>query len=507
MMTSVAQRNGLGISARGVGKSYGGVSVLRDVNLDVRPGEILGLVGENGAGKSTLLRILAGSIRPDTGEVLLDGEPAGIRTPKDAISRGVSLISQELALVPARTVLENVFLGSWDGWAGGRGRARDLQTFQRLQEETGFRLDPDAIVASLPIGRQQQVEILKALARGAQVLALDEPTAVLAGHEKEGLLDLIRKLAEGGTTVVFVSHFLDEVLSIADRVTVLRDGDLVATDDASNHHPGSLVAMMVGRQVDVMYPALPPVPEDAPVALSVEGLSRGMVQDVSLQVRAGEILGVAGLVGSGRSELLRMIFGADTPVAGRVVVKGAPLKAPSPARAMAAGLALVPESRKEQGLALTRSVRDNVAVTTLSRRRVGPFARRKAERRAVADVAHRVDLRAKGLGVPIWTLSGGNQQKALFAKWLLTEPSVLLVDEPTRGVDVVAKQQIHGLIIELAASGVAVVVVSSEVEEVLGLSHRVVVMRHGRAVAEFAQNAAAGDVVAAAFGDETRNHD
>nr|WP_242665272.1 MULTISPECIES: sugar ABC transporter ATP-binding protein [unclassified Nocardioides] len=506
-MTPVAQRSGLGISARGVGKSYGGVSVLRDVDLDVRPGEILGLVGENGAGKSTLLRVLAGSIRPDTGEVLLNGEPAGIRTPKDAISRGVSLISQELALVPARTVLENVFLGSWDGWAGGHGRARDLQTFQRLQEETGFRLAPDAIVASLPIGRQQQVEILKALARGAQVLALDEPTAVLAGHEKEGLLDLIRKLAEGGTTVVFVSHFLDEVLSIADRVAVLRDGDLVATDDASSHQPASLVAMMVGRQVDVMYPTLPPVPEDAPVALSVEGLSRGMVRDVSLQVRAGEILGVAGLVGSGRSELLRMIFGADTPAAGRVLVHGAPLKAPSPARAMAAGLALVPESRKEQGLALTRSVRDNVAAPTLSRRRLGPFAKRKAERRAVADVARRVDLRAKGLGVPIWTLSGGNQQKALFAKWLLTEPSVLLVDEPTRGVDVVAKQQIHGLIVDLAASGVAVVVVSSEVEEVLGLAHRVVVMRRGRAVAEFAQNAAAGDVVAAAFGDEARNHD
>ncbi len=501
-MTALTKVEGLEISARGVGKRYGGVSVLRDINLDIRAGEIHGLVGENGAGKSTLLRILGGSSRADTGEVFLDGQAAGIRSPKEAIDRGVSLISQELALVPARSVLENVFLGRWSQRLGGNRSTGDLREFQRLQDSTGFKLNPSATVSSLPIGMQQQVEILKALARGAKVLALDEPTAVLAGHEKEGLLALIRKLAADGTTIVFVSHFLDEVLGLADRITVLRDGDLILTDEAANHTPASLVEHMVGREVSVMYPTQVPASIDAPIILEAEGLSRGFVQDVSLSLRAGEILGVAGLVGSGRSEMLRMIFGADTPTSGRVLVKGEPITAGSPRQSMAAGIALVPESRKEQGLALTRSVRDNVAVTTLSARRAGPFVNGRAERKAVAEMARLVDLRAPSLDAPVWTLSGGNQQKALFAKWLLTEPLILLIDEPTRGVDVVAKKQIHQLVVKLAASGVGVVVVSSEIDEVLQLAHRVVVMRHGRLVAEFEHGSAAGEVIAAAFGDE-----
>jgi ABC-type sugar transport system ATPase subunit len=490
------------ITVCGVGKSYGGVSVLRDVNLDIRPGEVHGLVGENGAGKSTLLRILGGSIHADEGTLLFDGEPVPIRSPREAIRHGVSLISQELALVPAGTVLDNVFLGRWSGRLGVRRRRADLERFERLQEATGFRLHPDAVVSTLPIGQQQQVEILKALARGARVLAMDEPTAVLSEHEKEYLLGLIPRLAAAGTTVVLVSHFLAEVLGVADRVTVLRDGALVLTDDAANQSPATLVRHMVGRDVDVLYPEPAPVPADAPVVLRAEDLRRGPVAGVSLHVRAGEILGLAGLVGSGRSETLRLIFGADRATGGRVSVDGREIGRPSPARLMAAGVALVPESRKEQGLVMARSVRENIALATLRRRRLGPFVHRRAERAEVGTAAREVDVRAAGLQVPVLTLSGGNQQKTLFARWLLNDPRVLLVDEPTRGVDVAAKVQIHRMIVDLAARGLAVVVVSSEIEELLGLAHRVVVLRHGRLVAEFDRGAPREEVLAAAFRDE-----
>ncbi|MHA3701073.1 sugar ABC transporter ATP-binding protein [Jatrophihabitans sp. YIM 134969] len=489
------------IAVRGVGKSYSGVSVLRDVDLDVAPGEVHSLVGENGAGKSTLLKILGGAIRADTGSISFDGEPVAIGSPRDAIAHGVSLISQEGALVPALTVLENVFLARWSQKVGFRRARTDRARFDELIELTGFDVDPRARVDTLPIGAQQQVEILRSLARGARVLALDEPTAVLAEHEKENLLELIRTLAGRGTTVLLVSHFLDEVLAVADRVTVLRDGGLVLTADAADLTAGTLVRHMVGREIDVLYPEPEPVPADAPVRLAAHGLGRGMVHDVDLEVRAGEILGIAGLVGSGRSETLRLLFGADRPTAGVVEVDGAALRH-TPRSGMAAGVALVPESRKEQGLVMSSSVRDNVALASLGGRRVGPFVRRPAERAAVATASKSVDIRAADPGAPIETLSGGNQQKALFAKWLLRSPQVLLIDEPTRGVDVAAKAQIHQLVIDLAASGMAVVCVSSEIEELLGLSHRVLVLRHGRIVGDYPRGTAREVVIASAFGDE-----
>jgi ABC-type sugar transport system ATPase subunit len=490
------------IEVRGVGKSYGGISVLRDIDLDIRPGEIHGLIGENGAGKSTLLRILGGSIHADFGEVRFDGEAVPMRSPRQAIQHGVSLISQELALVPAASALDNVFLGRWSHQLGWRTKRADRARFQQLLDDTGFELDPDQTVGTLPIGLQQQVEILKALARGARVLAMDEPTAVLSEHEKQHLLELIKTLAAGGTTVILVSHFLEEVLGVADRISVLRDGNLVLTDDAAKHSPRSLVRHMVGREIDVLYPEPAPVPVDAPVLLRAEKIGRGPVRDVSLEVRAGEILGLAGLVGSGRSETLRLLFGADSLSAGEVSVNGTALNRATPRRAMSAGIALVPESRKEQGLVLARSVRENIATSTLSSRRHGPLLDRRAEASVVAKIAKEVDIRAASLEVPIWTLSGGNQQKALFAKWLLAEPKVLLVDEPTRGVDIAAKTQIHRMIVDLAAQGMAVVVVSSEIEELLGLAHRVAVLRRGVLVAEFDRGAPREAVIAAAFGDE-----
>jgi ribose transport system ATP-binding protein len=326
---------------------------------------------------------------------------------------------------------------------------------------------------------------------------------VLTEHEKAGLLDLIRRLAAAGTTVLLVSHFLDEVLAVADRVTVLRDGRLIATDDAASHTPRSLVRQMVGREVDFLYPEPPELAHDAPVRLKATGLSRGFVDGIDLEVRAGEILGLAGLVGSGRTETLRLLFGADRASAGQVEVDGVVLRQLSPRRAMAAGMALVPESRKEQGLVLTSSVRDNVALASLSQRiTAGFFVRRSAEKDAVDDVARTVDVRAANRDAAIRTLSGGNQQKALFAKWLLRNPRVLLIDEPTRGVDVAAKSQIHRLIVKLASEGMAVICVSSEIEELLAISHRVVVMRHGRAVGSFPRGTDREVVIATAFGDE-----
>jgi ABC-type sugar transport system ATPase subunit len=490
------------IAVRGVGKSYGGVSVLREVDLDIAPGEVHGLVGENGAGKSTLLKILGGAISADSGTLRFDGAPVTIGNPRDAIAHGVSMISQEGALVPARSVLENVFLARWSNRAGFQRVKQDRRRFDELIEFTGFSIDPRAQVGRLPIGTQQQVEILRALARETRVLALDEPTAVLPEHDKENLLALIRRLAADGMTVILVSHFLDEVLAIADRVTVLRDGSLVLTGDASAQTPTSLVRHMVGREIDILYPEPAPVPADAPVRLSAHGLRRGLVRDVALSVRAGEILGIAGLVGSGRTETLRMLFGADKAAAGVVEVDGKALSRPTPRRSMAVGVAMVPESRKEQGLVMARSVRDNVALASLGSRRWGPFVRRPVERSAVEHVSRTVDVRATRKDVAISTLSGGNQQKALFAKWLLREPKVLLIDEPTRGIDVAAKGQIHQLITSLAADGMAVVCVSSEIEELLGLSHRVLVLRRGRLVGEYPRGTPREVLMAAAFGDE-----
>ncbi len=500
--TNPTVRRAPAIAVRAVGKSFSSVSVLRGIDVDVAPGEVHALVGENGAGKSTLLKILGGAIRADAGTLTFDRDRVTIGSPRDAIRHGISLISQEGALVPALSVLDNVFLARWSQRLGLRRVGDDRRRFDELIELTGFTLDPGERVDQLPIGRQQQVEILRSLARGARVLAMDEPTAVLSEHEKANLLTLIRRLSEGGTTIILVSHFLDEVLSVADRVTVLRDGALVLTDDAAHQTPSSLVRLMVGRDLDVLYPEPAPIPDDAPLLLSARGLRRGLVQAVDVEVRVGEILGIAGLVGSGRTETLRLLFGADHATAGVVEVDGTQLSHLSPRHSMAAGIAMVPESRKEQGLVMIRSVRENVALASLGARRLGPFVHRSAERAAVDRTSTSVDIRGVREDSAVQTLSGGNQQKALFAKWLLRSPRVLLVDEPTRGVDIAAKTQIHRLITGLAADGMAVVLVSSEIDELLALSHRVIVLRHGRTVGEFPRGADSRVVIAAAFGDE-----
>lgn len=487
------------ISLDAVGKSYGGTSVLRDVTLTIEPGEIHGLLGENGAGKSTLLKILGGAITADAGAVSFDGERVRFSTPRDAIDLGVSLISQELALVPERSVLENVFLGRWANAAGIVRSRSDREHLERLIEESGFDLDPDARVGGLALGQAQQVEILKALARGSRVLCLDEPTAALGEADTENLLAVLRRLAAGGTTVIIVSHFLEEILGLADRITVLRDGNQVVTDDAKGYDTDRLVSLMVGRQVDALARSPKPVDPGAEVVLSASGLTNDRISDVSFEVRRGEILGLVGLMGSGRSETLNAVFGGDRVLSGEVTLHGRRVRRNSVRAAIANGIALVPESRKDQGLVLGRSVPENIALPSLGRRAIAGFIRRGREAAVVEDAVGRVDIRGRVMHVEVGALSGGNQQKALFAKWLVDPPEVFLIDEPTRGVDIAAKVNIHNLILELAEAGTAVVVASSELEEVVSLSHRLAVMKQGRIVAEFDRSASPDEIMSAAF--------
>ncbi|MDQ4215608.1 sugar ABC transporter ATP-binding protein [Microbacterium sp. ASV81] len=482
-----------------VGKSYGSTSVLRDVSLTIVPGEIHGLLGENGAGKSTLLKILGGAVVADAGSVSFDGERVRIGSPRDAIDLGVSLIAQELALVPQRSVLENIFLGRWRNTAGFARTGADRAHAERLIRDVGFALDLDAPVSSLSLGQAQQVEIVKALARGSQVLCLDEPTAALGEQDTENLLRVLRQLAARGTTIIIVSHFLDEILGLADRITVLRDGDQIITDDAAGYTADSLVSLMVGRQMEALERSPEPVAADAEVAIRVSGLGNHRISDISFEVRRGEILGLAGLMGSGRSETLNAVFGGDRVTSGEVWVEGRKVRRNSVRAGIRSRIALVPESRKDQGLVLGRSASDNIALPSLGRRQRAGFIGAVRERAIVDSAIQAVDIRGRVQNVSVGALSGGNQQKVLFAKWLVDPPAVFLIDEPTRGVDVAAKANIHRLILELAAAGTAVIVASSELEEVLSLSHRVVVMKKGRIVAEFDRTASADEVMTAAF--------
>ena len=488
--------------AEGICKSFGGVPVLSDVTIGFERGSVHGLVGENGAGKSTFTKILAGVLAADRGVVRKDGTPIRLNSPHAALAHGVTMITQELALVRGRSVLENVLMGRLSqrlGWVNTRA---GLARFRELSDQAGFAdLPPFAAAGSLPIARQQEVEILRALARDAQVIIMDEPTATLSDTETKQLLALIRRLAGAGISIVFVSHFLEQVLAVCDTVSVLRDGRLIETGHPDSHSPATLVRAMVGRNVDVLYPEPAPVADNAPVVLSVKDLGRGsMVRGVSFDIRRGEILGLSGLVGAGRSETARLIFGADHAEKGAVEVDGAVVSVASPAAAMRAGLAMVPENRKEDGLVLGRSLRENISLASLHRLSAGWMVQRKKERRETTTMIEQTGIRGSDLEGPVWALSGGNQQKALFARWLMRQPTVLIVDEPTRGVDVAAKVQIHQLLRDLAAAGHALLIISSEIEEVMGMSHRVCVMSQGRIVATFQRGEADREtVLAAAF--------
>jgi ribose transport system ATP-binding protein len=473
------------VQAVGLQKRFGATQALDDVSVDFLPGEVHALVGENGAGKSTLGKILAGVYRADAGTVEVDGEAVGRWDPVRAAQRGIVLIAQELSLVPARTVAENVFLGR-EPRTWGVLRRGLYGRFAALEERCGFGLDPRAGVGTLRIADQQKVEIMRALARDARVIVMDEPASALTADEAAKLHDVIAWLRREGRTVIYVTHFLDAVLEHADRVTVMRDGRVVRTAPTSEETKASIVEAMLGRALDMTFPERPPAPPpDAEPLVRLAGVGHGdAVRDVTLEVRPGEIVGLAGLVGSGRSEIARLIFGADASDAGEVAIDGRVVTRLSPRRSVRDQVVLIPEDRRAQGLVLARSVAENITLPHLHRFSRGGVVSRRRARRAAAELVERLNVQPPRLDGDVAGFSGGNQQKVLFAKWLLGEPRVIVLDEPTRGVDIGNKHRIYELIAELARAGAAVLLISSELEEVMELSHRVHLVRDGRIVGE-----------------------
>jgi ABC-type sugar transport system ATPase subunit len=457
-------------------------------------------VGENGAGKSTLGKILAGVHRPDTGELWVDGAGATrFRSPADALGVGITIIGQEPTLEPRRTIAENVLLGMEPGsrLMVDRRRRRDLCA--AITHDAGFddlARDPGRMVAELGAADRQKVEIVRALARRASMIVMDEPTAALPTTDAEQLLQVVIGLRARGITVLYISHRLREVMAIADTVTVLRDGRLVWTSPIAQVTQEGIVTAMLGRPGDTAFPEKRPPPAGSPVVLRVRDLiGPPIVKAVDLEVHAGEIVGLAGLVGSGRTEIARLVFGAERPTAGSVSLDGREVSFRSPREAIAEGVVLLPESRKTEGLLLSRSVKENVSLPHLGWfSRLGVL-RRRLERAKAVEATERLDVRTSTVDAPVTELSGGNQQKVLFARWLLRPPRLLIVDEPTRGIDVGAKRSIYELIARLAESGMAVLLISSELDEVVGLSHRVVVIREGRVAAEFQQETMSEAVV------------
>ncbi len=473
------------VSLRGIHKRFGGATALASINLDFLPGQVHGLVGANGAGKSTLGKIMGGIYRRDRGDMAVDGQPVGHWSAAEALGRGIAMIQQELALVPALTVAENIFLGI-ETHRRGLLSNNLRQRFAALDERCRFGLNPDVPVGRLRIAERQKVEIMRALARNARLIIMDEPTSALTRNEADNLHEIIRRLRSEGTAVVYVSHFLDMVLEVSDVVSVLRSGALIKTAPASAESPESLVEAMMGLTLELSFPPRSAAPAaSTPVVLNVEHLWVGSaVKDVSLTVRQGEIVGIAGLVGSGRSELLRAIFGADPITSGVVEAMGDRLNNHSPEDARRAGLAMIPEDRRGQGLVMTMAVRGNVTLPHLANvSRWGVVATR-SEGRRVQRTLDAVGVAPPEVDGDVRKLSGGNQQKVLFSKWLFGSPSIMLLDEPTRGVDIASKRAIYQMVVETARQGIGVLLVSSEFEEVLGLSHRVHVMHQGRFVRE-----------------------
>lgn len=472
------------LTLSGVSKHFGGVQALSGIDIAFRAGEVHALVGENGAGKSTLGRLILGVHRPDSGVIRLDGAEVAIPDPAHAMRLGLVGIAQELSLMPRASVLDNIALGREVTRHGLVDRRATLAAVQAVMDRYDMRLNPAAIVGSLPMADRQKVEILRALSRDARLIVFDEPTARLASYQAKQLLGLIRALAAAGKAVIYVSHFLEEILEVADRVTILRNGRLIRTSPRAEETRKSLVEGVTGQAFQNQFPPLPPVPEGRAPVLTVQGLtSKPLFEDVSLTLRPGEILGLAGLVGAGRSELAQAIFGAAPFEAGRITFDGKTLAGQGTGGRIRAGMAMVPESRRDQGLILVRPILENTSLPYL-RRFSNVLLRRKEERSAVAAACAETQVKFGALGDRVDTLSGGNQQKVLFARASMGKPRLLIADEPTRGVDVGAKRSIYDLIVRLAAQGEAILLISSEIEEIMGLSHRVIVLSRGRVAAE-----------------------
>ncbi len=484
------------LEMRGISKAFPGVQALSDVSFTLNAGEIHALVGENGAGKSTLMKVLTGGISKDAGTILLRGQPVEITSPRGAIDVGIAIIHQELTLIPYLTVAQNIYLGREP-----RGMAPGTVNWVALNRQAGELLErlglgfrPTTLVSDLSIAQRQMVEVAKALSLSASIIAMDEPTSALSDREVEALFTFIRQLRSQGVGLIYISHRMAEVFELADRVTVMRDGRYVGTAPISELTEAKIINWMVGRTLGELYPKTSTPQPDA--VLKVRGLRRGVeLQDISFELHRGEILGLAGLVGAGRTFVARALFGADPVDSGEIWLDGQTVRIRSPQQAIKLGIGFVPEDRKAQGLFLGLAVRHNISVTGLSAlSRLGVVNRKRRDALAKRYVDE-LGVRTPSIAQRVRNLSGGNQQKVVIARWLTLNPKVLLLDEPTRGIDVGAKAEIYALISALAAKGMGILMISSELPEVLGVSDRILVMREGKLVGEFSRAEATQDVI------------
>jgi len=471
-----------------IGKDFEGVHALSGISFSVREGEVHAIVGENGAGKSTLVKIISG-VYPHgefSGSFRYKGETCRFRDTRDAQDAGIAIIHQELNLVPEMTVAENIFLGHEPNRLGWVDRRKMREESTKILKRLGLDFPPDNPVSELSVGQSQMTEIAKALAQRVELLILDEPTSALADREIERLFELIGQLKRQGVTSIYISHKLEEVFEIADQVTVLRDGELVRTERTAETDPARVISGMVGRDIEDLFPWEPRTRGE--VALTVKELTvrppsgnRPILEDISFELRKGEILGVSGLMGAGRSELAATLFGAPPGiVSGKILLEGKETSIGHPRTALGEGIALLTEDRKESGLLFNLSIRKNVTLASLDRVSRGPWVNLSGERELAERYARKLTVKTSSLANLVGTLSGGNQQKVLLARWLATEPKILILDEPTRGIDVGAKVEIYSLMIQLAKEGLAILMISSELPEVLGMSDRIMVMREGR---------------------------
>ncbi len=470
------------LELQAIEKSFFGIPVLKRVSLQLDAGQTLGLVGENGAGKSTLMNVLGGVLQPEAGQMNFDGESYQPRTPRDATAAGVAFIHQELNLFPNLSIAQNLFLTNFPRKAWWIDHKLIRSRTRELSDRVGLHLPPAMLVERLSPGERQLVEMAKALNVDARLIILDEPTTSLSARETERLFTLLKSLRDRGIAMIYISHALADVQELCEQIVVLRDGQVVGSGPISEYDNNRVVSLMVGRQTDQLFPNKSHEPTDE-VALSMEHVSQpGVVHDISLRVRKGEVLGLSGLMGSGRTELARILFGLDPMSQGRIMLSGQPIEHLSTRQRIGRGMAMLTESRRDDGLCMLASIADNMSLVAAGKlaRRHGGLLHQQALRSATDKIRSRVRLTAAANSdAPVQTLSGGNQQKVVLAKWLLNEPKLLILDEPTRGIDVGAKFEIYGLINELAAGGAAVIVISSELEELLGICDRILVIRDG----------------------------
>ena len=473
------------LTAVGVTKAYGGVPALTDGRITLRRGEVHAIMGENGAGKSTLMKILTGSETADSGEIVYRGQPFTYTRPHEIQAAGISIVYQEFNLLPDLTVAQNVYLGREPG-SGLPGFISDRALRRRVEElfaRIGVPVDPGRLVRDLSVAEQQMVEIAKALSHDCDVLILDEPTAALTDSEIDALFAVIRDLRSNGVAIAYISHRMSELARIVDRVTVMRDGAFVAEHRFADLHMDDLIREMVGREITNQYPPRPALDVGEPT-LEVRGLSTSLLRDISFTAYRGQVLGIAGLVGAGRTELARAVFGADPRTSGTVLLHGRPVTIRAPHQAIAHGIGYVTEDRKNDGLMLELGIEQNILLASYPRFTRGGFVAERAAREAAGELVSRLRIKVAGLGQEAGTLSGGNQQKVVLAKWLCTRAEVLIFDEPTRGIDVGAKYEIYELILALVREGMTVIVISSELPEVLGITDRILVMAEGRITAD-----------------------